>query len=249
MKIWKSVATNPDFLLFNSNFQKNYLYYIKIMKKINIIFIALVVMTLTIYSNQKAHVKLFKPSATSLVKDSLLDVSTKQAVFIGDSHTSNYISGWQVLVCKQTKMKMTNLSVIGKTTEWMLAIAKLRLSSNYDYCFIYGGANDMYSNSISINQALTNIKQIIKLCKIYNITPIILTGFDPIKCTKTNNPNYGIKYAKFQQALLDSFKPVKVIDTRVIDRTSCWDNLCHMNSNGHKKTAKAVIDQCKFKIW
>jgi hypothetical protein len=89
----------------------------------------------------------------------------------------------------------------------------------------------------------------IRLCKIYNVTPIVLTGFDPIKCTRTTNPNYGPKYAKFQQILLDSIKGTKVIDTRVIDRSSCWDVLCHMNPEGHKKTADAVIVQCKFKIW
>jgi lysophospholipase L1-like esterase len=191
-----------------------------------------------------------KPIPVGNIKSNItVDVKGKSALFIGDSHTSNHKSGWQILVCKQTKMKMNNLSVGGKTTEWMLKTARLNLSSNYDYCFIYGGANDMYSNSISIKQALKNIKQMIGLCKIYNVTPIVLTGFDPIKCTRTANPNYGPKYAKFQQILLDSIKGTKVIDTRVIDRSSCWDVLCHMNPEGHKKTADAVIAQCKFKIW
>ena len=188
-------------------------------------------------------------AAVNVKADTIVDVKDKNALFIGDSHTSNHNSGWQVLVCKQTKMKMNNLSVGGKTTGWMLETVRLNLSSNYDYCFIYGGANDMYSNSISIKQALKNIKQMIRLCKIYNVTPIVLTGFDPIKCTRTTNPNYGPKYAKFQQILLDSIKGTKVIDTRVIDRSSCWDVLCHMNPEGHKKTADAVIVQCKFKIW
>lgn len=189
------------------------------------------------------------PIGPYIETNTIVDVKDKNSLFIGDSHTSNHNAGWQVVVCKKTKMKMNNVSVGGKTTSWMLETAKVNLSSNYDYCFIYGGANDMYSTSISIKQAIGNIKQIIKLCKIYNVQPIVLTGFDPIKCTRTKNANYGPKYAKFQQAILDSITDVIVVDTRVIDRSNCWDELCHMNPEGHKKTAEAVLKTCNFKIY
>lgn len=179
-------------------------------------------------------------------KDTINDVKDKTALFIGDSHTSNHSVGWQVILCDKTKLRMNNISVVGKTTGWMLEQSRLYLLSNYDYCFIYGGANDMYTSSISIKQAVNNIKQIVKLCKINNTHPVILTGFDPIKCTRTSNLNYGPKYAKFQQTLLDSFGSM-VVDTRVIERSECWDNLCHMNPEGHRKTAEAVILACKFK--
>lgn len=179
-------------------------------------------------------------------KDTINDVKDKTALFIGDSHTSNHSVGWQVILCDKTKLRMNNISVVGKTTGWMLEQSRLYLLSNYDYCFIYGGANDMYTSSISIKQSVNNIKQIVKLCKINNTHPVILTGFDPIKCTRTSNLNYGPKYAKFQQTLLDSFGSM-VVDTRVIERGDCWDNLCHMNSGGHRKTAEAVILACKFK--
>lgn len=179
-------------------------------------------------------------------KDTINDVKDKTALFIGDSHTSNHSVGWQVILCDKTKLRMNNISVVGKTTGWMLEQSRLYLLSNYDYCFIYGGANDMYTSSISIKQAVNNIKQIVKLCKINNIHPVILTGFDPIKCTRTSNLNYGPKYAKFQQTLLDSFGSM-VVDTRVIERSECWDNLCHMNPEGHRKTAEAVILACRFK--
>ena len=181
-------------------------------------------------------------------KDTICDVKDKTALFIGDSHTSNHSVGWQIILCKKTKLRMNNISVGGKTTGWMLEQARLNLSPNYDYCFIYGGANDMYSSSITIKQAVKNIKQIVKLCKIHNVNPVILTGFDPIKCTRTSNMNYGPKYAKFQQTLLDSFGSM-VVDTRVIDRSACWDNLCHMNPEGHKKIANQVIKVCKFKVY
>jgi lysophospholipase L1-like esterase len=180
-------------------------------------------------------------------KDTIHDVKDKTALFIGDSHTSNHSVGWQIILCNKTKLRMNNVSVGGKTTGWMLEKARLNLSSNYDYCFIYGGANDMYG-SVKVSQAINNIKQIVKLCKIHDVKPVILTGFDPIKCTRTSNVNYGPKYAKFQQTLLDSFGGM-VVDTRVIERGQCWDNLCHMNPEGHRKTANQVIKVCKFKVY
>ena len=184
----------------------------------------------------------------SIQQDTIIDVKDKTALFIGDSHTSNHSVGWQVILCDKTKLRMNNISVVGKTTGWMLEQSRLYLLSNYDYCFIYGGANDMYTSSISIKQAVNNIKQIVKLCKIHNVNPVILTGFDPIKCTRTSNMNYGPKYAKFQQTLLDSFGSM-VVDTRVIERGDCWDNLCHMNPEGHRKVANQVIKVCKFKVY
>ncbi len=39
-----------------------------------------------------------------------------------------------------------------------------------------------------------------------------------------------------------------VVDTRVIDRTGCWDELCHMNPEGHKKIGMKVIQTMKFHI-
>jgi hypothetical protein len=38
-----------------------------------------------------------------------------------------------------------------------------------------------------------------------------------------------------------------VVDTRVIEREQCWDNLCHMNPEGHRKVAEKVILACKFR--
>jgi len=90
-------------------------------------------------------------------------VRGKKALFIGDSHTAaDY--GWQYQVCKKTGMIMQNTAVGGKQTAWMLEVAKLNLSSNYDYCFIYGGANDMAGNREPM-KSVRNIQRIVKLCK------------------------------------------------------------------------------------
>ena len=182
------------------------------------------------------------------VQDTVININGKYGTFIGDSHTSNHNSGWQVVVCKKTGLRMNNLSVSGKTTGWMLETAKTSLHKGIDYCFVYGGANDMFTKSITPKRAVSNIQQIVDLCHTYNIRCVVLTGFDPVKCTRTSNPAYGPKYAQFQKMLMDSISGATVVDTRVIDRTGCWDELCHMNPEGHKKIGMKVIQTMKFHI-
>jgi lysophospholipase L1-like esterase len=79
-------------------------------------------------------------------------------LFIGDSHTANHGYGWQVQLCQATGLIQNNISVGGKTTGWMLTQANLNVNPNYDYCFIYGGANDMYNSHISAANAFNNIQ-------------------------------------------------------------------------------------------
>ena len=180
--------------------------------------------------------------------DTTINVNGKTALFIGDSHTCNKNSGWQLLVCRETGMKMINPSVSGKTTYWMLNMAVYKMTDNIDYCFVYGGANDMYTSSITIDEAIANISGIAKICNGHGVKCVVLTGFDPIKCTRTPNPNYAAKYDKFQKKLLkDGIKFAQVIDTRVITRQDCWDGLCHMAPSGHRKIANKVISDLKLK--
>ena len=181
--------------------------------------------------------------------DTIVSVKGKKALFIGDSHTAaDY--GWQYQVCKKTGMQMINTAVGGKQTYWMLETARMNMSSNYDYCFIYGGANDMASNRPPM-RSVKNIQRIVDLCKIHNIKPIVITGFDPITCVNVNGRDvykgYPQRYAKFQQMLIDSIQGAQVIKTHCISRTDCGDFLCHMTASGHRKMATAVITGCKFK--
>ena len=181
--------------------------------------------------------------------DTIVSVKGKKALFIGDSHTAaDY--GWQYQVCKKTGMQMFNTAVGGKQTYWMLETARMNMSSNYDYCFIYGGANDMAGNRPPI-RSVKNIQRIVDLCKIHNIKPIVITGFDPITCVNVNGRDvykgYPQRYARFQQMLIDSIQGAQVIKTHCISRTDCGDFLCHMTASGHKKMADAVITGCKFK--
>jgi len=66
----------------------------------------------------------------SIQQDTIHDVKDKTALFIGDSHTSNHSVGWQVILCDKTKLRMNNISAVGKTTGWMLERSRLYLLSN-----------------------------------------------------------------------------------------------------------------------
>lgn len=172
----------------------------------------------------------------------IITVKGKHALFIGDSHTSNHHSGWQKVLSDQVGFDMINVSQIGKTTYWMLNEAVYHLSNRIDYCFVYGGANDMYTSSITPKEAIDNIKGIARICNNLGVQCVILTGFDPVTCTRTPNKGYGYKYATFQRLLMSEYmEGARVIDTRVVARTDCWDGLCHMNPKGHKKIAEKVI--------
>lgn len=194
------------------------------------------------------------PNDTIIIKpkiqDTIVNVNGKKSVFIGDSHTAaDY--GWQYQVCKKTGLVMLNTSVGGKQTYWMLQTAQSVLTENFDYCFIYGGANDMASNRPPM-RSVKNIQKIVNICNQKGIKPVVLTGFDPITCVVIGNreayKGYPQRYAKFQKLLMDSITNAKVIKTHCISRTDCGDFLCHMTSSGHKKMAMCVIKEMKFQI-
>lgn len=187
-------------------------------------------------------------------KDTLEGVQGKKALFIGDSHTANNSFGWQKILCDQTGMIMSNYSVGGKTTSWMVDRSVYVVRKNYSYCFIYGGANDMYGRT-KVKDAVENIQAIVKVCKGNGIKAIVLTGFDPEMCVsknklrEKNNLAYISRYKKFQEMLLDSIKDATVIKTHFVSRKDggCGDWLCHMTAKGHKKMAEGVIKGLKFK--
>ena len=174
-------------------------------------------------------------------QDTLLNVKGKTALFIGDSHTANFKQGWQRRLSDSVGFICKNAAVSGKTTYFMLDMAVYKLSNTIDWCFIYGGANDMYTHSITPQEAVDNIQAIARMCQKRGIRCVVLTGFDPVKCTRTDNPYYAKKYAAFQGLLLTKgVQGATVVDTRVVPRQDCWDALCHMSPAGHAKVAKQV---------
>lgn len=179
----------------------------------------------------------------------IINVKGKTALFIGDSHTANHKNGWQTVLSTKVGFNMINVSILGKTTYWMLEQAHLKLNNKIDYCFVYGGANDMASERITAEEAVNNIKGIAKICNGLGVKCVVITGFDPVTCTRTPDKRYGYRYAVFQRLLMkEHMEYAQIIDTRVVARTDCWDGLCHMNPNGHKKIAEKVIKDLNFKI-
>jgi len=183
-------------------------------------------------------------------QDTIHSVKGKKALFIGDSHTA-FDFGWQHQVATKTGMSYLNTAVGGKQTTWMLETAKQNINSGFDYCFIYGGANDMAGNRAPI-KAVRNIQRIVDLCKIHNVKAVVITGFDPLTCVKVGNRKayreYPQRYARFQQLLIDSIHGAEVIKTHCISRTDCGDFLCHMTASGHKKMAAKIISDLNFAV-
>lgn len=181
--------------------------------------------------------------------DTVISVKGKKVLFIGDSHTA-YSNGWQDRLCRRTGMTYLNSAVGGKQTSWMVEEARQKVTGYFDYCFIYGGANDMAGNR-SPMKSVKNIQTIVNLCNKISVKPIVVTGFDPVTCIDIRGRDvyrgYPQRYARFQQLLIDSIKGATVIKTHYISRTDCGDFLCHMAASGHRKMADSIIKAMKFK--
>ena len=197
-------------------------------------------------------VRITKSDTIIIVKpaDTVVSVKGKKVLFIGDSHTA-YTNGWQDRLCRRTGMTYLNTAVGGKQTQWMVGEARQKITSYFDYCFIYGGANDMAGNR-SPMKSVKNVQIIVDLCIKAHVKPIVVTGFDPITCIDVRGRDayrgYPQRYARFQQLLVDSIKGATVVKTHYISRTDCGDFLCHMSASGHRKMADSIIKTIKFKI-
>jgi hypothetical protein len=180
--------------------------------------------------------------------DTVIDVNGKKSLFIGDSHTANHDFGWQVILCQKTGMKMTNTAVIGRHLPWMVSVARQTISPYYDYCFIYGGANDIHGNRNPYS-VVKDVQKIVEMCTMNGVEAIVLTGFNAEECVRPikGQEFYPRAYTRYQKILMDSIVDATVVDTRVVVRTDCGDWTCHMQPTGHRKVANAVIKQMNFK--
>jgi hypothetical protein len=195
-----------------------------------------------------------KPDTTIQVKseDTSVSVKGKSVLFIGDSHTS-YSHGWQDRLCRRTGMTYTNTAAGGKTTTWMKGVALNSVHSGFDYCFIWGGANDM-AGTIKPALAVKNVQFIVDLCRAKGVKAIVLTGFNPKTCIDVTGrgrawQKYPGRYVEFQRMLQDSIVGAKVIKSHFISGTDqdCGDFLCHMAASGHRKMSDSIIRVMKFK--
>jgi hypothetical protein len=223
--------------------------------KITLVIVLILVLNLMVsfmlMSNQTLkNLKVKKDIAVIVDKpDTVIDVNGKRVLFIGDSHTANHNWGWQVIVCQKTGMRMNNTAVIGKHLPWMVSVAKQTITPYYDYCFIYGGANDIHGNRNPYS-VVKDVQKIVEVCRMNGVEAVVLTGFDAEECVKPikGQEFYPRAYTRYQKILMDSIVDATVVDTRVVVRTDCGDWTCHMNPSGHKKVANAVIKQMNFKL-
>ena len=199
---------------------------------------------------------------TEVLKDTLFkavqsvdtpeNVRGKSVLFIGDSHTT-YAYGWQDRLCKRTGMIYTNTAVGGKTTSWMLGVLRTRINSKYDYCIIWGGANDM-AGMIKPLDAVRNVQKMVDICNSNGVKAIVMTGFNPRTCVDVSRQSkawqpYPARYEVFQKMLQDSIRGAQVIKSHFISRKErdCGDFCCHMNASGHIKMADSMISKLRFK--
>ena len=223
--------------------------------KITLVIVLILVLNLMVsfmlMSNQTLkNLKVKKDIAVIVDKpDTVIDVNGKRVLFIGDSHTANHNWGWQVIVCQKTGMRMNNTAVIGKHLPWMVSVAKQTITPYYDYCFIYGGANDIHGNRNPYS-VVKDVQKIVEVCRMNGVEAVVLTGFDAEECVKPikGQEFYPRAYTRYQKILMDSIVDATVVDIRVVVRTDCGDWTCHMNPSGHKKVANAVIKQMNFKL-
>lgn len=208
-------------------------------------------------SREKRHLVLQSPKLDTAVivrpADTVVSVKGKKVLFIGDSHTT-YAYGWQDRLCRRTGMTYLNTAVGGKTTTWMKKIATSSIHAGLDYCFIWGGANDM-AGTIKPSLAVKNVQYIVDLCRAKGVKAIVLTGFNPKTCVDVTGRGqiwqpYPKRYVVFQKMLQDSIVGAKVIKSHFISRADkdCGDFICHMNGSGHRKMADSIIKTMKFKI-
>jgi lysophospholipase L1-like esterase len=184
--------------------------------------------------------------------DTLVNAKGKSVLFIGDSHTT-YAHGWQDRLCKRTGMSYLNTAVGGKTTGWMLGVLRTNISSRYDYCIIWGGANDM-AGMIKPLDAVRNVQKMVDICNSKGVKAIVMTGFNPRTCVDVSRQSkawqpYPARYEVFQKMLQDSIRGAQVIKSHFISRKErdCGDFCCHMNASGHVKMADSMISRLNFK--
>lgn len=123
-----------------------------------------------------------------------INIKGKKVAVIGDSHSAGYGWGWQDILSWKYGFELTNLSVGGKTTSWMLQTLKDFFSKGGqpDVVFIYGGANDAFGNA-KLQDIVNRIQSMVDLVRSNSSIPVVIAGFDYNKAVR---PHVSQKYAE-----------------------------------------------------
>lgn len=169
-------------------------------------------------------------------------------LFIGDSLTAFQESYADQLMnsCQNTSYK--KIAKVGEKTDWMLSELHKELAqgNKYDIIVIWGGVNDIYSQS-DINSAKYNLNSLYKLVK-NNGSKIVALTILPTNTYKNSNP----ERIRLTNGLNDWIKSNKYIDF-VIDVNSILNDgnqgtkkeylqndTLHLNAKGHQAIAEKL---------
>lgn len=176
------------------------------------------------------------------LKDS---IKCQKILFIGDSHTC-YAGGWQDQLCKMSGMIGTRIAKGGMQTSWMWQNSKNRIDTSFDWCMIWGGANDAASPA-NADSTIKNIQRIVDLCNSKGVRCVVLTGFNPdvVQITQYNKNQWGFyppKYRILQAKIKSEIKGAIIVQNWFVDRKDgdCGDFICHLSAKGHNKMALGI---------
>lgn len=181
-----------------------------------------------------------------------LDSTKKESLlFVGDSVTAGSISYPLVIKPQLPNSIVDVLAKGGMTTKWMLDNLPNQLSSKkYDRVYIYGGINDAFNDSISIQTSINNIQKMVDLITNTGAKAVIIIGYNmdtstdyrkiPITKYVSDATKYLpmiTKYKKYQSSLLSDIKNAQFIGKFEIGPLS--DGL-HPNKSQHTIIANII---------
>lgn len=210
---------------------------------------SVIAVSLTSLNSQSVENRKSADTQTCVPKDSLScsgdSTDGKTVLYIGDSHTC-YAYGWQDQLSKLTRMVSTTLAKGGMRTDWMLRNSRPLFSKKFDYCIIWGGANDAAS-MYKLDSTISNLQRMIDLGRKNGTKMIVLTGFNPsvVKITESNRGQWGFyppRYVTLQKRMQTELKGALVVQNWYVSRQDgdCGDFICHMSASGHRKMAIGI---------
>lgn len=211
----------------------------------------------------------FKTVINSLFEQNI-DPSRARVLFVGDSNTHDSPANWSGILTRKVGIK--NSKVIqknGATTEWMRKelLADLSKGNRYDYIFIWGGVNDIYSTGTKTgkNKAVQNIKDMIMMLRKAKNTEGNTPKIVVINMACDRLRDEPLRYAVNEKLADEFYRDVlglqfaQIIPTREVLKLGkvpcgslsqkdisiqrkmiCRDNLCHLNTTANDVLANYI---------
>jgi lysophospholipase L1-like esterase len=113
----------------------------------------------------------------------------------------------------------------------------------YDRIIIYGGINDVYTNTL-MDSTIRTIQKIVNLANQYKIKPFVMVGYDGqvanngtwIKDKKLEK-KIRENYILYQNRLTNEIKNATIIPIIPIEKQDLFDGI-HLSAQGHKTYVK-----------